>query len=116
MQRTCLVGSPDSQFCFWLMIVSIAIVVLPVARSPMISWRCPRPIGVSASMALMPVASGSCTDLRSITVGACSSRARRPVDSISPRPSIGVPSGSMTRPMKLSPTGTERISPVRRTV
>src|SRR5215210_6744319 len=67
MQRTCFSGSPDSQFCFWLMIVSIAIVVLPVARSPMISWRWPRPIGVSASMALMPVASGSCTDLRCIT-------------------------------------------------
>src|SRR6476646_3912893 len=41
MQRTCLSGSPDSQFCFWLMIVSIAMVVLPVARSPMISWRWP---------------------------------------------------------------------------
>ena len=38
------------------MIVSIAIVVLPVARSPMISWRWPRPIGVSESIALMPVA------------------------------------------------------------
>jgi hypothetical protein len=39
MQRTCFVGSPESQFCFWLMIVSIAIVVLPVDRSPMISCR-----------------------------------------------------------------------------
>ena len=29
---------------------------------------------------------------------------------------MGVPSGSITRPMKPSPTGTERISPVRRTV
>ena len=55
MQRTCLSGSPVSQFCFWLMIVSIAIVVLPVARSPMISWRWPRPIGVIESIALMPV-------------------------------------------------------------
>ena len=44
----------------------------------MISWRWPRPIGVIASMALMPVASGSCTDLRTITPGACSSSARRP--------------------------------------
>ena len=41
------------------MIVSIAIVVLPVERSPMISWRWPRPIGVIESIALMPVASGS---------------------------------------------------------
>ena len=37
------------------MIVSIAIVVLPVWRSPMISWRWPRPIGVSESIALSPV-------------------------------------------------------------
>ena len=59
------------------MIVSIAIAVLPVWRSPMISWRWPRPIGVMASMALMPVCSGSCTDLRCITPGACSSSARR---------------------------------------
>ncbi len=98
------------------MIVSIAIVVLPVARSPMISWRWPRPIGVIESIALMPVAIGSWTDWRSITPGACSSRARRSSASISPRPSIGVPSGSTTRPRKPSPTGTERISPVRRTV
>ena len=35
----------------------------------MISWRWPRPIGVIESIALMPVASGSCTDLRSITPG-----------------------------------------------
>jgi hypothetical protein len=46
------------------MIVSIAIVVLPVLRSPMISSRWPRPIGVIESMALMPVCSGSCTGLR----------------------------------------------------
>ena len=39
MQRTCLLVSPDAQLSFWLMIVSIAIAVLPVWRSPMISWR-----------------------------------------------------------------------------
>ena len=39
---------------FWLMIVSIAIAVLPVWRSPMISSRWPRPIGIRASIALMP--------------------------------------------------------------
>ena len=54
-------GSPESQFSFWLMIVSIAIAVLPVCRSPMISSRWPRPIGTMASMALMPVCSGSLT-------------------------------------------------------
>src|SRR4029453_9850633 len=43
------------------MIVSTAIVVLPVLRSPMISSRWPRPIGVIASIDLMPVCNGSCT-------------------------------------------------------
>ena len=38
---------------FWLMIVSMAMAVLPVWRSPMISSRWPRPIGMSASMALI---------------------------------------------------------------
>jgi hypothetical protein len=46
------------------MIVSIAMAVLPVWRSPMISSRWPRPIGIMVSMALMPVCIGSCTDLR----------------------------------------------------
>ena len=57
------------------MIVSIAIVVLPVLRSPMISWRWPRPIGVIASIALMPVCSGSCTLCR-WTTAAPGARAR----------------------------------------
>ena len=43
---------------FWLMIVSMAMAVLPVLRSPMMSSRWPRPIGVIESMALMPVCSG----------------------------------------------------------
>ena len=34
---------------FWLMIASIATAVLPVWRSPMISSRWPRPIGIIAS-------------------------------------------------------------------
>ncbi len=42
----------------WLMIVSMQIVVLPVERSPMISSRCPRPIGIIASIAMMPVCTG----------------------------------------------------------
>src|SRR5919109_1312859 len=49
---------------FWLMKVSIAIAVLPVWRSPMISSRWPRPIGISASIALRPVCIGSCTQRR----------------------------------------------------
>ncbi len=79
MQRTCFVGSPDSQLAFWLMIVSIAMAVLPVWRSPMISWRWPRPIGIIASIALMPVCIGSCTLWRCMTPGACSSSARTAV-------------------------------------
>ena len=42
----------------------MATVVLPVLRSPMISSRWPRPMGVMASMALMPVCSGSLTGWR----------------------------------------------------
>src|ERR671930_104565 len=45
----------------WFRIVSIAIAVLPVERSPMISSRWPRPTFVIESIALMPVWSGSFT-------------------------------------------------------
>ena len=55
---------------FWLMIVSIATAVLPMPRSPMISSRCPRPIGIIESMALMPVCSGSFTGWRTMMPGA----------------------------------------------
>src|SRR5882672_10585347 len=37
---------------FWLMMVSMAIAVLPVWRSPMMSSRWPRPIGTIESTAL----------------------------------------------------------------
>jgi hypothetical protein len=39
---------------FWFRMVSSAIAVLPVWRSPMISSRWPRPIGISASIAFRP--------------------------------------------------------------
>src|SRR3954447_4786432 len=68
-----------------------------------------------ASIALMPVWSGSFTGWRCTTEGACSSSGRVSVVSISPLPSSGRPSGSTTRPRKPSPTGTERMLPVRRT-
>ena len=45
------------------MIVSRQMVVLPVERSPMISSRCPRPIGIIASIAMMPVCTGWLTGL-----------------------------------------------------
>jgi len=43
------------------MIVSMAIAVLPVLRSPMISSRWPRPIGIIESIAFNPVSMGSFT-------------------------------------------------------
>ena len=98
------------------MIVSTAIVVLPVWRSPMISSRWPRPIGISASMALMPVWSGSFTGWRWTTPGALNSTGRNWSVSIGPRSSSGMPSGSTTRPSRASPTGTWMTFPVRRTV
>src|ERR1700752_2933405 len=52
------------------MIVSTATAVLPVPRSPMISSRWPRPIGIIPSIALMPVWSGSFTGWGVATPGA----------------------------------------------
>jgi len=46
---------------FWFTMVSSATAVFPVSRSPMISSRWPRPIGIIESIALMPVWSGSFT-------------------------------------------------------
>ncbi len=97
------------------MIASMAIAVLPVCRSPMISCRWPRPMAVIASMALMPVCIGSFTGWRSTTEGACVSSRRSSWLSMGPLPSSGSPSGPTTRPRKASPTGTDRISPVRLT-
>src|ERR1700691_2556419 len=114
-QRTCCLSSPEAQFARWLMMASMAIAVLPVCRSPMISCRWPRPMAVIASMALMPVCSGSLTGWRSTTEGACVSSRRSSVLSIGPLPSSGSPSGPTTRPRKASPTGTDKISPVRLT-
>ena len=97
------------------MIASIATAVLPVPRSPMISSRWPRPTFVIESIALTPVWSGSFTGWRSITPGALNSSGRRSLDSTGPPPSTGLPSGSTTRPSRLSPTGTSTTEPVRLT-
>src|SRR6201986_2923309 len=50
--------------------VSSAIAVLPVWRSPMISSRWPRPTGVRASIALRPVALGSPREFRGLVPAA----------------------------------------------
>ena len=47
----------------------MAMAVLPVLRSPMISSRWPRPIGVMASIDLIPVCSGSSTGWRAAMPG-----------------------------------------------
>ena len=101
---------------FWLMMVSTITAVLPVWRSPMISSRWPRPIGIRLSIALMPVCIGSCTDLRGMMPGAFTSTGRRSLLSIGPLPSIGLPSASTTRPSRPWPTGTSTMRPVRLTV
>ena len=100
----------------WFRIVSRMIAVLPVCRSPMISSRCPRPIGIIESMALMPVCSGSSTDLRSMTPGAMRSSGFRLSVAIGPLSSSGWPRGFTTRPIIASPTGTDMMVRVRRTV
>ncbi len=94
------------------MIVSTATEVLPVLRSPMISSRCPRPIGVMASITLMPVCRGSLTGWRSTTPGAWISMRRMVSWGMGPFPSIGWPRGSTTRLSSPSPTGIDRIRPV----
>src|SRR5579884_333271 len=99
----------------WFRIVSIAIAVLPVERSPMISSRWPRPTFVIESIALIPVCSGSFTGWRCTTPGALNSSGRRSFVSIGPWPSSGLPRGSTTRPRSASPTGTSATRPVRRT-
>ncbi len=99
----------------WFRIVSTAIAVLPVERSPMISSRWPRPTFVIESIALIPVWSGSFTGWRSITPGAFHSSGRVSLALIAPCPSSGLPSGSTTRPSSSGPTGTDATLPVRRT-
>ena len=99
-----------------LMIVSIAIAVLPVWRSPMISSRWPRPIGIIASIAFRPVCIGCLTGWRWTTPGALNSAGRVCVVSTSPLPSSGRPSGSTIRPSRASPTGISSSWPVRLTV
>ena len=97
------------------MIVSSAIAVLPVWRSPMMSSRWPRPIGIIASIALMPVWSGSLTGWRSITLGATNSTLRKWSEPVGPLPSTGWPIALTTRPIIVLPTGTEAMRPVRST-
>ncbi len=94
----------------------MAMAVLPVLRSPMISSRWPRPIGVMASIDLMPVWSGSSTGWRSAMPGAGDSSGQVRSVATGPCSSIGSPSPLTTRPIRASPTGTRSSSPVAVTV
>src|SRR5271165_2088238 len=94
------------------MMVSTAIAVLPVPRSPIISSRWPRPSGIMASTTRSPVARGRVTKARSTIAGAgCSTAANVSIARGAP-PSSGAPSASTTRPSRASPTGTRATSPV----
>ena len=98
----------------WLMMASIAMAVLPVRRSPMISSRCPRPIGIIESIALSPVWSGASTGLRNTIPGALRSTFIMVTAAIGPLPSSGSPRALTTRPRNSGPAGIARTRPVRR--
>ena len=94
------------------MIVSIAIAVLPVYLSPMMSSLYPLPIGTKQSTAFNPVYIGSWTDFLGIIPGAFNSTRLLCVDLTGPNPSMGFPSASKTLPNISSPIGTSTIAPV----
>ncbi len=92
--------------------VSIRIAVFPVWRSPIISSRWPLPIGIMASIALIPVCRGSFTGCLSTMLGVEPSMYLKSSVTIVPFPSIGWPKAFTTRPNKALPTGTCTILPV----
>ena len=95
----------------------MAIVVFPVCLSPIISSRCPLPIGIMASIALIPVCKGSFTGCRNITPGAfLSSGISVSSPLIAPSPSIGSPRELITLPNRPSPTWIDAIFSVRITL
>lgn len=98
------------------MMVSTAMAVFQVCLSPMISSRWPLPMGTSPSTALRPVCMGYVTDLRGMIPGALISTLCLLLLLTGPRPSIGLPSASKTRPNISSPIGTSTMAPVLVTV
>jgi hypothetical protein len=100
----------------WLIIASRAIAVLPVCRSPIISSRCPRPIGIRASTTFKPVSRGCATLSRDITSGAAIFIKRSSTNSRAPFSSAGSTRALNTRPTNLSPTFTLTIFLVRQTL
>jgi hypothetical protein len=80
------------------MMVSTAMAVLPVWRSPMISSRCPRPMGIIESMALMPVCIGLVHRLAGDDARGLHLDLAECLLSTGPLPSMGCPSAFTTRP------------------
>ena len=95
--------------------VSTAMAVLPVWRSPKISSLCPRPMGISASTTFSPVCKGTVTAERSIIAVAIRSIGKRWSDAMAFFPSIGSPNGFITLPINALPTGISITRPVRST-
>ena len=91
---------------------STASAVLPIARSPMISSRWPRPRANIESTTSRPVCTGWLTKSRSMIPGAGRSIGSVASALTGPSPSSGRPSGSRTRPSRPRPTGTRATSPV----
>ena len=95
----------DDVVARWLTMVSTAMAVLPVWRSPMISSRWPRPIGIRASMTLMPVCKGSVTGAGPECSEDAASISWRPSVRTGPPPSNGRPAGSTTLPQEVLTDG-----------
>ena len=95
----------------WFIMAARAMEVLPVCRSPMISSRWPRPMGIMLSMAKIPVSIGVSTGARSMMAGAGDSSLRkvRPSRGLQ---SSGLPNGSITRPSSSLPTQISATLPV----
>src|SRR5688500_12538297 len=91
----------------------MATAVLPVWRSPMMSSRWPRPMGIMPSIALRPVWSGSFTGWRATMPGALISIRLRSLELIGPRPSIGWPRAATTAPRSRFPPGPSAMRPAR---
>jgi len=86
-------------------IVSTATAVLPVPRSPMISSRCPRPIGIIPSIALIPVCRAP--DRLAIDDAGRLELERPELGRVDRRAAVEhVAERSTTRPTSDSPTGT----------
>ena len=82
-------------------------VVLPVLRSPMISSRWPRPIGVMRVDRLDAGLQRLVHRLAADDAGAWISMRRGSASTSGPLPSMGSPSALTTRPSRPSPTGTD---------